>query len=241
MLDRLRSHVRSAAALAVSELVVRRNRPLGRDSVVGILLFDASDASPGVELTLERTREAVALLSTHSPVHTRWLQKHVNQVALGILPYAPALFEASSRTIFLRVDLGSRYDAAAIASMVAHEIAHARLWASGVRVHSRGRNLLSRIERRCVREQLTVIERVAPEHPFVAWSRDLLREGADDELTAVAEEARTRPARVYDALRRKGESRAVAKAVTVISAWLRRREGGSGVSGETEQPDERRR
>lgn len=225
MLDGLLSRIRSAAALGVSELVVRRNRPLGRESAVGILLFDASDASPGVQPTLERIREAVALLSMHSPVHTRWLQNHVNQVALGILPYSPALFEASSRTIFLRVDLGSRYDAAAIATMMAHEIAHARLCASGVRIHSRGRNLLSRIERRCVREQLTVIERVAPEHPFVTWSRDLLRDGADDELTAVAEQARTMPARVYGALRRKGESRAVAKAVTLISAWLRRRRG----------------
>jgi len=135
------------------------------------------DASAGHGRTHESNlllAEAARLLEEHSVHCVRWASRGVNQIVLARSPHARAAFHHGTRSLLLDCEVAEHYDAAAVATMIAHEVCHSRISVSGLRAGTRDRQLAARIERRCVREQLEVVFRIDPNHRFVEWSRELL-------------------------------------------------------------------
>ncbi len=186
-------------------------------------ILDAGAGHPNAKTTERGVKEALVLLREHSGAHLRWLRRSVNQIVLANAMHAPAAFDWFSRTVFLSVDAGAQFDAAAIAAMIAHEATHARLSESGVGSSRATKAMRTRIERRCVREQLTVLERIDPQHAFVAWSRQLLETSDDTRLLPTEIDRRAIVQRAYRRVRLEGLPRWVGRVVVRIALLLGRR------------------
>lgn len=124
---------------------------------------------------LSELSESWLILDRWSPVFARWLERYVQRVVL-VPNFGPrASYRHFSRSVFLRSDSAAAHDALALAAILAHESTHARICARlGPFVFSR--KVRTRIEHRCVSEQLAVLLVRDESHYLVDWSRQLLED-----------------------------------------------------------------
>lgn len=203
--------------------MTRGMHALGSTNAARVQLFDASASNPGIEATLRATQGAIASLLACSAVHARWLNRCVNQVVFISPTHSPAAFERFTRSILLSCDIGTRYDVTAVATILAHEIAHARMAALGVRISRENLEFRRRVERRCVREQLEVVSRIDPDHYFVPWSRELLQPAGESQLTPSSEQSRATVQRTYRRIRAGGYPRWVGRVAVRLALGFRRK------------------
>ena len=204
MLIKLRSLARKierAVSRVAARLMTRDMHALGSKNAARIRLFDASACHPSMEDTLRRTQEVIASLLACSGAHARWLHRCVNQVVFVRPTPSPGAFERFTRSILLSCDVGTRYDATAVATILAHEIAHARMASLGIRTSRRNREFRRRVESRCVREQLDAVRRIDPYHYFVPWSCELLQAPDESQLSPSPEHTRVAVQGTYRRIR----------------------------------------
>lgn len=203
--------MRDVRSLLISRLVARSMTAMGRERTTGVKVFDASAEDPNVLETHRLMLEAISMLDDHSKIHVRWMRRCVQQILLARSLGSPASFDQLGRSIFLDCTLGARYDAVAIAAMLAHEIAHSRVAMSGVRLSAKRFDLRVRVERRCVREQLEALLRIDQNHYFVRWSREVLDSGSESQFTRSSAEERAARRRVYRQMRERGVPRWISR------------------------------
>jgi hypothetical protein len=181
----------------LARVTARAATSLGRDNCANALVLDASAGHPAALDTFQRAIEALSMLQERSAVHVRWLQRCVNQIVLVPAMHSMAAYERNTRSVYLNVELGRQYDAIAVAAAIVHEVTHARVSAFGLRPSGASVAWKGRLEHRCVREQLEALLRMNPDHQFVAWSRELLRSRAEEDLLPSAEDRRVIGQRSY--------------------------------------------
>ncbi|MCC7000917.1 MAG: hypothetical protein IT357_02085 [Gemmatimonadaceae bacterium] len=198
--------------------------PVGELGSLGIPVLDASSGSPAVQSSLDAVVDAVRVLEEACPTHHRWLKRTVRQIVL--VPPMPALaaFDRFGGGIEVNCEIGAKWDIAAVAAVLVHEATHARIASLGVEASSsRLDELRGRIERRCVREQLAALRRIAPEHPLVEWSQRILADETNDAMVPSEGERRVMLRRTYHRLRTAGAPRWLSRfAVSVFDSRKRR-------------------
>lgn len=217
---RIRAKSCEVISIVASRLVTRRMTMLGRSSEAGIRIVDASAGHPAVAATHQATADAIDTLRALSAVHVRWMRRFVNQVVLVAPMGTPAAYESLTRSVFVGCDVGLQHDSAAVAAFLAHEIAHARVAATGLRLNSRHLALRRRVEQRCVREQLEALLRINPTHYLVPWFRVLLQPGA--ELTPSPVQVRANVQRTYRRIRSGGYPRWTGRLAVCLAVGFRR-------------------
>lgn len=113
-----------------------------------------------------RMEEAFELLREIDPRGLASLRRQVSRVYIE--PAASSSYFAASNAIGLSWRLVHRHDVETIAGVLVHEATHARIEHAGIKAWP---DLLPRIERRCLLEQIAFLEKVPGREDLVAHYR----------------------------------------------------------------------
>ncbi len=177
--------------------LLRRNAMTTTD--YGILIHGFSDDT---EAMVSKVRAAIDILAQHQPIAVSRLQRYVRAVV--ILDAGGPEYHSNLRLCIVSRPYIASCPDVQLASALAHEAAHARFAAAGIRYEGSAK---TRIERACVRAQRRMERRLSgssesPEHTVAApwWCEQQLRARRASELRSLG----TAPwlVRLYDRVRR---------------------------------------
>jgi hypothetical protein len=137
----------------------------------GFLIADlrSDETSPPA---LDALRDALDVLRDVDPRRYRRLRRDVTWIAAADHAFAHATYAPAAAAITIGSHILAHHGPRVVASYIAHEGAHARIWASGVS-HSRAR--LAAIERRCLLEQQAFVHRLKDAAAIKRWIDDIVR------------------------------------------------------------------
>jgi hypothetical protein len=136
---------------------------------IAVYLGSSPDVVEARALALNTLRQALDLLKTRQPRRLARLERDVPRVILQQTSSSGYL--ATPNAILLAVTELEREDAALTAATLVHEATHARIELAGIAAWPR---LRSRIEQRCLREQIDFLTCVPGREDLVRYYRDWL-------------------------------------------------------------------
>jgi hypothetical protein len=147
---------------------LRTRRTARHARVVGLDVYiDADSKDPNdTQVVVDRLSAALELLNLIDPRRLARIRDEVPRVYIE--PAASSRYFAASNAIGLALRLVQRHDAETIAATLVHEATHARIERRGIRAWP---DLLSRIERRCVLEEIAFLEKVPGADDLIAHYR----------------------------------------------------------------------
>lgn len=129
-----------------------------RRRVAGVTLVDdCVDQHESGEEPLDRLESVWKLMRDIDPRRARLVQRHVDKISIDLIPGLAGQWHHNLRRCRISLNVLMKYPLETTASIIVHEITHARLLACGI---GYGQSLRSRVERACDREQIRFLNRV---------------------------------------------------------------------------------